>query len=93
MPSTDSPVVGTKARREHLGLEYFDAVDETIGRILDLPHSGSPAPRTPADLPARTMAVTRFPYPVVYLEVNDRIRILAVAHERRKPGYWNTRLM
>ena len=34
------------------------------------------------------MAVTRFPYHVVYLEVNDRIRILAVAHDRRKPGYW-----
>ena len=46
----------------------------------------------PADLPVRTMAVTRFPYHVVYLEVNDEIRILAVAHDRRKPGYWKTRL-
>jgi plasmid stabilization system protein ParE len=79
-------------RREHLGLEFFDAVDEAIGRILDLPRSGTPLPRIPADLPVRTMAVTRFPYQVIYLEVNDHIRILAVAHDRRKPGYWTTRL-
>ena len=81
-----------EARREHLGFEFFDAVDETIDRILDLPRTGSPVPRMPADLPVRTMAVTRFPYHVIYLEVNDRIRILAVAHDRRKPGYWKTRL-
>jgi hypothetical protein len=26
-------------RREHLGVEFLDAVDETIDRILDLPRS------------------------------------------------------
>jgi plasmid stabilization system protein ParE len=81
-----------EARREQLGFEFFDAVDETIERILDLPRSGSPVPRMPADSQARRMAVTRFPYHVIYLEVNDRIRILAIAHDRRKPGYWTTRL-
>jgi toxin ParE1/3/4 len=81
-----------EGRREHLGFEFFDAVDGTIERILDLPGSGSPVPRLPTDLPVRRMAVRRFPYHVIYLEVNDRIRILAVAHDRRKPGYWTTRL-
>ena len=81
-----------EARREHLGLEFFDAVDETIERILDLPGSGFPVPSMPSDLPVRRMAVRRFPYHVVYLDVNDRIRILAIAHDRRKPGYWTTRL-
>ena len=80
------------ARREHFGVEFLAAVDEAIERILGLPRSGSPVPHMPADLPVRTMAVTRFPYHVVYLEVNDEIRILAVAHDRRKPGYWKTRL-
>ena len=81
-----------EARKEHLGVEFFDAVDETIDRIVDLPRSGSPAPHIPADLPVRTMAVTRFPYHVVYLEIDSLIRILAIAHDRRKPGYWKTRL-
>jgi plasmid stabilization system protein ParE len=81
-----------EAHREHLGLEFFDAVDETIDRILDLPRSGSSVPRIPAERPVRRMAVTPFPYHVIYLEMNDRIRILAIAHDRRKPGYWKTRL-
>lgn len=80
-----------EGRRTHLGFEFFDAVDEAIDRILELPRSGFLVPRMPADLPVRAMAVTRFPYRVVYLEVNDLIRILAVAHDRRKPGYWKTR--
>ena len=46
----------------------------------------------PVDLPVRTMAVTRFPYHVVYLEHDSHIRILALAHDRRRPGYWKTRL-
>jgi len=79
-------------RREHLGLEFFDAVDATIGQILDLPRSGSPVPRMPGDLPVRRIAVTRFPYHVIYLETQGQIRILAIAHDRRKPGYWKDRL-
>ena len=81
-----------EARREHLGFEFFDAVDEAIDRILSWPHSGAPEPRLPAELPVRRVAVTRFPYHVVYLEVDDQIRILAIAHDRRKPGYWKARL-
>jgi hypothetical protein len=36
--------------------------------------------------------VTRFPYHVIYLETGTHIRILAIAHDRRKPGYWTDRL-
>ena len=46
----------------------------------------------PADLTVRRRAVTRFPYHVVYLELESHIRILAIAHDRRKPGYWHDRL-
>jgi toxin ParE1/3/4 len=79
-----------EARKEHLGLEFLDAIDKTIERILDQPRSGSPVPGMSADLQTRRMAVARFPYHVIYLEVNDRIRILAVAHDRRKPGSAST---
>jgi len=81
-----------EGRRDHLGLEFFDAVDAAIAQILDLPRSGSLVPRMPADLPVRRIAVTRFPYHVIYLETKTHIRVLAIAHDRRKPGYWKTRL-
>jgi plasmid stabilization system protein ParE len=81
-----------ESRRERLGFEFFDAVDAAIEQILDLPHSGSPVPRMPADLPVRSIAVTRFPYHVIYLEMKTQVRLLAIAHDRRKPGYWKKRV-
>jgi plasmid stabilization system protein ParE len=34
----------------------------------------------------------RFPYLVVFREINERIQIIAVAHGRRRPGYWKRRV-
>ena len=81
-----------EGRRVDLGLEFFDAVDAAISQILDFPRSGSPVPRMPASLQVRRMGVTRFPYHVIYLETTDHIRILAIAHDSQKPGYWRSRL-
>jgi toxin ParE1/3/4 len=33
-----------------------------------------------------------FPYVIVYRVTHHRIEIIAVAHGRRKPGYWKDRL-
>jgi toxin ParE1/3/4 len=81
-----------ESRREHLGIEFFDAVDEAIDHIVALPRSGASVANLPSDLPVRRMAVARFPYHVVYLQADRNIRILAIAHDRRKPGYWRHRL-
>ncbi len=79
-------------RLEHLGIEFFDAVDATIEHIVGMPRAGSMVPRVPAPLPVRRRAVTRFPFHVIYIETATAIRILAVAHDHRKPGYWHDRL-
>ena len=34
----------------------------------------------------------RFPFSLIFIELPDRIRILAVAHNRRKPFYWRDRV-
>ena len=81
-----------EARREHLGIEFFDAVDTTIDQIVAMPRAGAQVRRLPADLTVRRRAVTRGPYHVVYLEMTTHIRMLAIAHDRRNPGYWKDRL-
>jgi toxin ParE1/3/4 len=81
-----------EARREHLGIEFLDAVDATIDQIVAMPRAGPLVRRLPADVPVRRRAVPRFPYYVVYLEMATHIHILAIAHDRRKPGYWKDRL-
>ena len=80
-----------EAHREHLGIEVFDA-DATIDQIMAMPRAGSRLSQLPTDLTVRRRAVTRFPYHVVYMELATHIRILAIAHDRRKPGYWTDRL-
>jgi plasmid stabilization system protein ParE len=80
-----------EARREHLGVEFLDAVDATIDQIVAMPRAGARVHRLPADLTVRRWAVPRFPYHVIYLEMATHIRILAIAHDRRKPGYWKER--
>lgn len=41
---------------------------------------------------ARCFRLKRFPYGLIYIERGDRIIGLAVAHLRRRPGYWRRRL-
>lgn len=73
--------------RTGLGVEFLDAVDTAVGRIAETPRMGSPVPGV-SDRAIRRRPVRRFPYHVVYVELPDRLQILAVAHDRRRPGYW-----
>ena len=40
----------------------------------------------------RRFVKQRFPFSVVYFELPSSVLVLAVAHARRRPGYWRTRL-
>ena len=39
----------------------------------------------------RRFALRRFPFSLIYIVVGDQLRILAVAHHSRRPGYWRNR--
>ena len=78
--------------RVGLGLEFLAAVDASVARIEENPRVGS---RTPGvdDEQIRRVFVRRFPYHVVYIQLPDRLQILAVAHDRRRPTYWVGRIL
>lgn len=40
----------------------------------------------------RRYVLPRFPFSLVYRLVDARIEIIAVAHGKRRPGYWRSRL-
>ena len=40
----------------------------------------------------RRMILRRFPYLLVFRETAAGIEIIAVAHGRRRPGYWRDRI-
>lgn len=39
----------------------------------------------------RYCPLRRFPYTLVYLDGDDSIWVVAVAHQRRRPGFWASR--
>jgi len=41
----------------------------------------------------RAMQARVFPFQVLYRAREDRITVVAIMHEKRKPGYWVSRLM
>ena len=76
------------ARRSLRAVEGFtDQVALASDRICDHPGIGSPY-----DVIFREVKLGRFSYKFVYeLITANEILILAVAHTRRRPGYWRRR--
>ncbi|MBI3485123.1 MAG: type II toxin-antitoxin system RelE/ParE family toxin [Acidobacteria bacterium] len=40
----------------------------------------------------RRFVLHRFPFSAVYLDTSDVVNIVAVAHNKRRPGYWKRRV-
>jgi plasmid stabilization system protein ParE len=68
-------------------LEFRIAVSSVILHIVQAPH------RWPTYLyQTRRAVMRRFPFSVVYMDDSDVVSIVAVAHNKRRPGYWRDRL-
>jgi len=77
-----------ETRRAGLGAELFDAVVTTLTLIETNPEIGQ---TTSTDGQTRRARVARFPYQVVYRLRPTEIVIVAIAHLKRRPGYWKNR--
>lgn len=70
-----------------LGAQLLAEFDQIIALLRETPALG---PRT--DHGARRVLLRRFPYSVIYVVDEKELLIVAVAHQRRKPGYWVDRM-
>jgi plasmid stabilization system protein ParE len=61
-----------------------------VGRTLDL-LSENPDIGVVIEAPYRRLPLHRFPFSIIYRIRESTLRILAVAHQRRRPGYWKGR--
>ena len=69
-----------------LGDRFLDDIQACVDRISERPHLGR---RTGKQL--RVVLARRFPFSVVYAVEKATIVIIAIAHQRRRPGYWKER--
>jgi toxin ParE1/3/4 len=67
-----------------LGLTMLDEVIAATNTIGSFPLIGSIDEHTEY----RHLVLDRFPYILFYIEHEDNLWIVAVAHGKRKPGYW-----
>jgi plasmid stabilization system protein ParE len=72
-----------EVERAGLGGTFITDVQRCCEAIATLPLA---APVVRGDI--RQRLCHRFPYAVLYSSAGDEIRVLAVMHLRRRPGYW-----
>lgn len=81
-----------RARRPGLESEFLAEVDRVLPLIGSSPASFPRLLDLPEDLVVRRALLPRFPYALIFMDLDEHIRLLAVAHAKRRPGYWLDRL-
>ena len=69
-----------------LGDAFLDDVERAIQAVTERPRIGASLGRG-----FRKTILRRFPFSIVYADRGGEVVIVAVAHQRRRPGYWRGR--
>ena len=75
-----------RERNETASARFRRELDRAVDLISERPEAGSPYLTS-----TRRFLLRRFPFFVVYRLLDERVEIVAVAHARRRPGYWRER--
>ena len=74
-------------RRAQAAVRFADAVDEALARVC-----ASPTRFPSNDGMHRESPFKKFPFRFVYRVIEDRVLVVAIAHAKRRPGYWRDRV-
>ena len=72
---------------ESLGERFLDDVERATQLLIEQPLIGQQINNH-----LRRLLLHRFPFSLIYSSEPSGILIIAVAHQRRRPGYWQERL-
>lgn len=70
-----------------LGLRFYSEVRNAIERIKRFPEAWQPISKR-----TRQCRTKVFPFGIIYSIRGDEIVVVAVAHLKRRPGYWKDRV-
>ncbi|WP_145084225.1 type II toxin-antitoxin system RelE/ParE family toxin [Anatilimnocola aggregata] len=72
---------------ESAGRRFEQSVRQALDQIAEAPERW---PANPDGTQFRRLP--HFPYLIIYRRLeNDRVRVIAISHSRRRPGYWSRR--
>jgi plasmid stabilization system protein ParE len=69
-----------------LGGDFIAEVEHALAQIAEVPDA---APLVGGHI--RRRVLLRFPYSILYAVIEDEVRVLAVAHHKRRPHFWQGR--
>lgn len=76
-----------RQRSETAEAAFLRELDRAVELVLEAPR------RWPAYLAGTQRYVFRtFPFSLVYFVENETLNVVAIAHGKRRPGYWRKRL-
>mgnify|MGYP001054373377 CR=1 FL=1 len=62
---------------------FADELDHAFGLLRQFPNMGAPGPHQ-----TRILPLPGFPYSLVYRIQSETVRIIAIAHQSRRPVFW-----
>lgn len=81
-------IANYERQRAGLGREFRAELEATLERVRENPYLYAAEDESGA----RFCPLRRFSYTLVYLDLEEHVWIVAVAHQRRRPRYWARRL-
>ena len=78
-------------REARVAERFIAETRRTLELIETFPQIGGRVPGV-QDEDVRQMPIHSFPYQIVFLRLADRIEVVALAHNRRRPAYFVKRL-
>jgi len=80
--------------------DYYDDLVLGLGKsfILEIEKTINIINRSPLAYPVtkqniRKAVIMKFPYSILYIIEGDKIYLLAIMHQKRKPLYWKNRII
>ncbi len=90
-PAADAEITDAaqyyETRVPGLGADLLDEIERALSQI-----SAHPEACQRVGNRVRRKLLWRFPYRLIYAIYSDRIRVVAFAHQKRRPFYWRKRL-
>jgi plasmid stabilization system protein ParE len=71
------------ARSKRAAEAFLNELDHTMQQLSEHPEQSSPF-----DFGTRRAVLRKFPFLVIFRETATSVEVIAVAHGRRRPGYW-----
>lgn len=79
-------------KREGLGFDFLWEIGAAFTTLRENALRGSPFPNPRLAMRGvQRIFLKKFPYQVVFVDSATKVIVLAVAHVRRRPGYWRNR--